>query len=106
MSCESDIGAKGDDFGLFAAQFRIRTFSKGLGRDFNTKTKKWKKAVGKAKSVGDPECAMLKVSFFGPFYAGYNVIVLDDEYKYALVSGSSRVKWILITTVFHFLKCP
>ncbi len=69
---------------------------KVLNRGFNTKTKKWKKAVGKAKSVGDPDCAMLKVSFFGPFYAGYNVIALDDEYKYALVSGSSRdYLWIL-----------
>lgn len=69
---------------------------KVLNRGFNTKTKEWKKAIGKAKSVGDPNHAMLKVSFFGPFYAGYNVIALDDNYKYALISGGSRdYLWIL-----------
>lgn len=39
---------------------------------------------------------MLKVSFFGPFYSGYNVIALDDEYRYALVAGESlKYMWIL-----------
>ena len=39
---------------------------------------------------------MLKVSFFGPFYAGYNVIAIDNEYKYALVAGQSlKYLWIL-----------
>ena len=69
---------------------------KVLNRGFNTKTQQWKKAAGKAKSISDAERAMLKVSFFGPFYAGYNVIALDAEYKYALISRSSRdYLWIL-----------
>jgi apolipoprotein D and lipocalin family protein len=39
---------------------------------------------------------MLKVSFFGPFYAGYNIIALDEDYKYALVAGQSLdYLWIL-----------
>ena len=39
---------------------------------------------------------MLKVSFFGPFYSGYNVIAIDDEYRYALVAGKSlKYLWIL-----------
>jgi apolipoprotein D and lipocalin family protein len=39
---------------------------------------------------------MLKVSFFGPFYAGYNVIALDNDYKYALVVGKNlNYLWIL-----------
>jgi len=39
---------------------------------------------------------MLKVSFFGAFYAGYNVIALDADYKYALVAGGSLDNlWIL-----------
>ena len=39
---------------------------------------------------------MLKVSFFGPFYGRYNVIALDAEYKYALVSGANLdYLWIL-----------
>ncbi|EOV28858.1 hypothetical protein A159_00546, partial [Escherichia coli KTE199] len=32
-------------------------------------------------------------------YGGYNVIKLDDEYKYALVSGPNReYLWILART--------
>lgn len=39
---------------------------------------------------------MLKVSFFGPFYSGYNVLAVDDSYKYALVGGRSHdFLWIL-----------
>lgn len=39
---------------------------------------------------------MLKVSFFGPFYSGYNVIAIDENYKYALVAGkSTKYLWIL-----------
>ena len=65
-------------------------------RGFNYITREWKDAEGKAKFVGDPTVAMLKVSFFGPFYAGYNVIALDDDYQYALISGSSlKYLWIL-----------
>ena len=56
----------------------------------------WKEAVGKAKFVGDENVAMLKVSFFGPFYSGYNVIALDEEYRYALVAGKNlKYLWIL-----------
>ena len=40
-----------------------------------------------------------EVSFFGPFYGGYNVIKLDDKYQYALVSGPNRdYLWILSRT--------
>jgi len=67
-----------------------------LNRGYNYVTGEWKEAIGKAKFVGDPTVAMLKVSFFGPFYAGYNVIALDSNYKYALISGSSlKYLWIL-----------
>ncbi|MBN1599745.1 MAG: lipocalin family protein [Bacteroidales bacterium] len=65
-------------------------------RGFNYETKQWKYAAGKAKFAGDQNVAMLKVSFFGPFYSGYNVIALDDEYKYALVTGDKlKYLWIL-----------
>lgn len=58
--------------------------------------KEWKQSVGKAKFAGDTNEARLKVSFFGPFYAGYNVIALDKEYKYALVTGPNlKYLWIL-----------
>ena len=63
---------------------------------YNTIKGEWNQAIGKAKFVGDENTAMLKVSFFGPFYGGYNVIALDNEYKYALVAGESlKYLWIL-----------
>lgn len=65
-------------------------------RGFNYKTKQWKRAIGKAKFVVEQDVAMLKVSFFGPFYSGYNVIALDGGYKYALVAGKDlNYLWIL-----------
>ena len=46
--------------------------------------------------MSDQNTAMLKVSFFGPLYAGYNVIALDADYKYALVAGQDlSYLWIL-----------
>lgn len=69
---------------------------KVANKGFNTKTNQWKTATGKAKFVKDDQVAMLKVSFFGPFYAGYNVIAIDKDYKYALVAGSNlNYLWIL-----------
>ena len=65
-------------------------------RGFDYVTREWKQAVGKAKLAGDPDEAKLKVSFFGPFYSGYNVIALDDQYKYALVAGQNlKYLWLL-----------
>jgi len=69
---------------------------KVVNRGYNTKTNKWKSATGKAKFVKDETIAMLKVSFFGPFYSGYNVIAIDKEYKYALIAGKNlKYLWIL-----------
>lgn len=65
-------------------------------RGYNYKTNQWKQAVGKAKFRADENEAALKVSFFGPFYTGYNVIALDNAYKYALVAGKDlSYLWIL-----------
>lgn len=70
----------------------IRVENKG----YNPKKGKWVQAIGKAKFVGDDNIAMLKVSFFGPFYSGYNVIAIDAGYQYALVAGASfKYLWIL-----------
>jgi apolipoprotein D and lipocalin family protein len=67
-----------------------------VNRGFNEVTREWKQAVGKAKLSGNRDEGRLKVSFFGPFYSGYNVIALDDEYKYALVAGANlKYLWIL-----------
>lgn len=68
-------------------------------RGFDTVKNVWKESVGKAKAVRNPEEARLKVSFFGPFYAGYNVIALDPDYRYALVAGNNlKYLWILSRT--------
>jgi Bacterial lipocalin len=69
---------------------------KVVNRGYNYKTNEWKEAVGKAKFVSSANEAMLKVSFFGPFYAGYNVIAIDPEYKYALIAGKNLdYLWLL-----------
>lgn len=63
---------------------------------YNTKKEEWSQAIGKAKFVGAENTGMLKVSFFGPFYAGYNIIAIDDEYRYALIAGENiKYLWIL-----------
>lgn len=68
-----------------------------VNRGFDVVNKEWKESVGKAKSVGDPNDGRLKVSFFGPFYFGYNVIEIDPDYQYALVAGDNlKYLWILL----------
>ena len=57
---------------------------------------KWKESIGKAKLAGAADEGKLKVSFFGPFYAPYNLIAIDDNYRYALVAGKDlSYLWIL-----------
>ena len=69
---------------------------KVVNKGYNTRKAKYQSAVGKAKFTGDEQVARLKVSFFGPFYAGYNVIALDNDYRYALVAGKNRdYLWLL-----------
>lgn len=68
-------------------------------RGYNYVKKEWKESVGEAKFVNDPTEARLKVSFFKPIWAGYNVIDIDDNYQYALVVGNSvKYIWILSRT--------
>ncbi|MFB9079414.1 lipocalin family protein [Flavobacterium procerum] len=65
-------------------------------KGYNVKKDKWEESIGKAKFVKKDDIGMLKVSFFGPFYSGYNVVALDQNYKYALVAGENlKYLWIL-----------
>jgi apolipoprotein D and lipocalin family protein len=68
-----------------------------VNRGFRADTGEWEEVIGKAYFVGKPDVGSLKVSFFGPFYGGYNVIDLDhDGYQYSLVCGPTRsYLWIL-----------
>jgi apolipoprotein D and lipocalin family protein len=69
---------------------------KVVNRGYEPYKKEWKESTGKAKFVGPEDVGMLKVSFFGPFYGGYNVIALDSNYQYALVAGENlSYLWIL-----------
>ena len=56
-----------------------------------------KTAIGKGKMTDTP--GLLRVSFFGPFYADYRVMMVDKDYTRALVgSGSDDYLWILSRT--------
>lgn len=58
---------------------------------------RFKESKGKAKltdSVG-----LLRVSFFGPFYSDYRVMMLSEDYSYALIgSANAKYLWILSRT--------
>jgi apolipoprotein D and lipocalin family protein len=59
------------------------------------KNGKSKRAIGKAKFYGNTAVGYLRVSFFGPFYADYKIVVLDPDYRYAMVASSYKYLWIL-----------
>ncbi|MDQ1324924.1 MAG: apolipoprotein and lipocalin family protein [Campylobacterota bacterium] len=66
-----------------------------INRGFDTESKQWKEAEGKAYFVQTPDVGFLKVSFFGPFYGSYIVFDLDHE-QYSLISGPNlSYLWIL-----------
>ncbi len=69
---------------------------KVINSGFNPRKQRWQESEGKARFTGATDRGALKVSFFGPFYAGYNVFVLDSDYQYALVCGPNRdYLWML-----------
>ncbi|KEZ78561.1 outer membrane lipoprotein Blc [Salinisphaera hydrothermalis C41B8] len=70
-----------------------------VNRGVNLAKDKVSEAVGKAYFVAGDNTGRFKVSFFGPFYAGYNVIALDPDYRHALIAGPNRdYLWILSRT--------
>lgn len=70
----------------------IKVFNSG--HDFKKET--WKSSTGSAKFRINKTVGALKVTFFKPFYAGYNVVAIDDNYQYALVAGRNlKYLWLL-----------
>ncbi|QTR49138.1 lipocalin family protein [Candidatus Thiothrix anitrata] len=70
-----------------------------INRGYNTSKQKWEEAEGRAKFVGSKDVGQLKVSFFGPFYGGYNIVELDSNYQYVMIVGNDRdYLWILSRT--------
>ena len=68
-----------------------------INRGYDVKRNEWRQVTGHALLTGDANRASLKVSFFGPFYAGYHVVALDRQhYRWAMVAGPNRdYFWIL-----------
>jgi apolipoprotein D and lipocalin family protein len=74
---------------------KIQVINKG----YNFVKNEWDEAKGKAKFVKDPSIGAFKVSFFGPFYAEYNVVMIEEDYSSALIFGeSTKYMWILSRT--------
>ena len=69
---------------------------KVVNRGFDKAKMDWMQAEGKAYFVESENIGRLKVSFFGPFYGGYNIAKLDEDYTMALVVGPSLdYAWLL-----------
>ncbi|WP_223196273.1 lipocalin family protein [Diaphorobacter ruginosibacter] len=67
-----------------------------VNRGYNPETGSWEEARAVARMAGDPTVGALKVSFFRPFYGGYNVVHVDDDYETAVVVGDgTQYFWIL-----------
>jgi len=80
---------------------------KVVNRGYNFIKSRNVESVGKAKFVNDSNEGKLKVSFFGPFYSGYNILAIDSDYKYVLVVGENlKYMWLLSrdTTMPEIIK--
>lgn len=70
---------------------KIKVLNQGI------KNGKWKTSEGKAILTDHP--GILRVSFFGPFYTDYRILMLAPDYSYALIGGNSDdYLWILSRT--------
>ena len=79
------------------ANYTLREDGKIAVTNTGIKEGKNKTSNGKAKTTDTP--AILRVSFFGPFYSDYRVMMLDDNYQWALIgSKSAKYLWILSRT--------
>lgn len=70
---------------------KVNVLNTGLKNGKNSEAK------GIAKLTDTP--SLLRVSFWGPFYSDYRIMLVDEDYRYALVgSGSDDYLWILSRT--------
>lgn len=59
-----------------------------------TKNGRFRTAAAKARTTDTP--GLLRVSFFGPFYSDYRVLMVSNDYQHALVGGrSGKYLWLL-----------
>lgn len=67
-----------------------------VNRGYNPDRGMWQSIDGTALFTGSPTRGALKVSFFGPFYGGYNILYLDKDYRLAVICGPDRnYLWLL-----------
>ena len=79
------------------ANYTLREDGKVAVVNSGIKNGKAKESKGKAKLTDNPR--ILRVSFFGPFYGDYRIMLLDPDYQWVLVGGSSdKFLWILSRT--------
>ncbi len=69
---------------------------KVITRAYHVEKNKPVEATGKIKFKGAETVGKLEVAYFLPVFLDYNVLDVDDDYEYALVSGNSfDYLWIL-----------
>lgn len=79
------------------AQYSMRADGKIDVQNTGIKDGKPTEAKGKAKLTDTPR--VLRVSFFGPFYGDYRIMLLDPAYQWALIGGSNdKYLWIMSRT--------
>lgn len=79
------------------ANYVLRDDGKVVVLNTGIKNGEHKEAKGVAKLTDTP--ALLRVSFWRPFYSDYRIMLLDNNYQYALIgSGSDDYLWILSRT--------
>ena len=88
------------DLHYVTAEYSLREDGKVKVLNTGYKNGEKKQAEGKAKIV-EPELqnGYLKVAFFLFFYADYRILLLDDDYQYALIgSKKDNYLWIMSRT--------
>ncbi|MBQ9638837.1 MAG: lipocalin family protein [Bacteroidales bacterium] len=79
------------------ANYALREDGKIAVTNTGIKDSKPKTSNGKAKTTDTP--ALLRISFLGPFYSDYRVMLLDADYRWARVGNKSAdYLWILSRT--------
>ncbi len=79
------------------ANYSMREDGKVAVLNTGIKNGKPSEAKGKAKLTDNPR--ILRVSFFGPFYGDYRIMLLDPSYQWALIGGSNEsYLWIMSRT--------
>lgn len=79
------------------ANYSLRSDGKIDVLNTGIKDGKNQEAKGIAKTTNVP--GLLRVSFFGPFFGDYRIMMIDENYQYSLVGGSNdKYLWILSRT--------